>query len=198
MISCQVCRRTMRWHNGPIRRSRNPYPSQVFQDWSSKWEESVAHSILARSLFPPMKAVYMCADQPCPSHFSLVIRRRTIHVRMRRNTGATRFTRRLRIGKGRLEGACPRSRMRQPLQPRSKLAARRPAPPAAIGHGGNWSMGWDYNESIRKAKTGISVKTSRWRAHAQVCTTLLSCPLRFGVRHGSWALPSRLRQHIDR
>jgi len=79
MISCQVCWRTMRWHNGQIRRSRNPYPSKVFQDCSSKWEESVAHSILARSLFTPTKAVYMSADQLCPSHFSLAIRRRTIH-----------------------------------------------------------------------------------------------------------------------
>jgi len=48
MISCQVCWRTTRWHNGQIRRSRNPYPSQVFQECSSKWEESVAHSIVAR------------------------------------------------------------------------------------------------------------------------------------------------------
>jgi hypothetical protein len=71
MISCQVCWRTMRWHNGQIRRSLNPYPSKVFQDCSSKWEESVAHSIVARSLFTPMKAVYICADQPCPSLFRL-------------------------------------------------------------------------------------------------------------------------------
>src|SRR5437763_549708 len=78
MISCQVCKRTMRWHNGPIRRSRNPTHSQVFQDCDSKWEESVAHSILARSSFTPPKAVYMSADQLCPSHFSLAIRRRTI------------------------------------------------------------------------------------------------------------------------
>jgi hypothetical protein len=84
MISCQVCRRTMRWHNGQIRRSLNPYPSKVFQDCDSKWEESVAHSIVARSLYPPMKAVYICADQPSPSHFSLAIRRRTIHGRMRK------------------------------------------------------------------------------------------------------------------
>ena len=42
MISCQVCWRTTRWHNGQIRRSRNPYPSQVFQDCSCKWEESVS------------------------------------------------------------------------------------------------------------------------------------------------------------
>jgi hypothetical protein len=71
MISCQVCWRTTRWHNGQIRRSLNPHPSKVFQDWSNKWEESVAHSIVARSLFTPMKAVYICADQPCPSHFCL-------------------------------------------------------------------------------------------------------------------------------
>src|SRR5450631_3625239 len=69
----------MRWHNGQIRRSLNPYPSQVFQDCVSKWEESVAHSIVARGLSTPMKAVYICADQPCPSHFSLAMRRRTIH-----------------------------------------------------------------------------------------------------------------------
>ena len=54
----------MRWHNGQIRRSLNPYPSKVFQGCSNKWEESVAHSILARSLFTPTKAVYMSADQP--------------------------------------------------------------------------------------------------------------------------------------
>ena len=88
MISCQVCWRTTRWHNGQIRRSQNPYPSKVFQDCSSKWEESVAHSIVARSLFTPIKAVYICADQPCPSHFSLAIRRRTIHGRVADNTGA--------------------------------------------------------------------------------------------------------------
>ena len=87
MISCQVCWRTMRWHNGQIRRSRNPHPSKVFQDCVNKWEESVAHSIVARSLFTPMKAVYIGADRPCPSHFSLAIRRRTIHVRIRRNIG---------------------------------------------------------------------------------------------------------------
>jgi hypothetical protein len=71
MISCQFCWRTMRWHNGPIRRSQNPYPEEVFQDCVTKWEESVAHSILARSLFAPPKAVYICADQPCPSLFRL-------------------------------------------------------------------------------------------------------------------------------
>jgi len=62
---------TTRWHNGQIRRSLNPNPDQVLQDCGSKWEESVAHSIVARSLFTPMKAVYICADQPCPSLFRL-------------------------------------------------------------------------------------------------------------------------------
>jgi len=90
MISCQVCRRTMRWHNGQIRRFRNPHPDKVFHDCDSKWEESVAHSILARSAFTPPKAVYMSADQPCPSHFSLAIRRRTIHVRIRRHPDGMR------------------------------------------------------------------------------------------------------------
>jgi hypothetical protein len=61
----------MRWHNGPIRRSQNPYSEEVFQDCLTIWEESLAHSILARSLFTPPKAVYICADQPCPSLFRL-------------------------------------------------------------------------------------------------------------------------------
>src|SRR5664279_4819095 len=61
----------MRWHNGQIRRSQNPDSEEVFQDCLTKWEESVAHSILARSLFTPPKAVYICADQPCPSLFRL-------------------------------------------------------------------------------------------------------------------------------
>jgi hypothetical protein len=79
MISCQVCWRTTRWHNGPIRRSQNPHPEEVFHDCLTIWDESVAYSIVARSFFPPMKAVYICADQPCPSHFSLAIRRWTTH-----------------------------------------------------------------------------------------------------------------------
>src|SRR6185436_8743817 len=61
------------------RRSRNPEPEAVFQDCITKWEESVAHSILARSTLTPLKAVYICANQPCLSHFSLAFRRRTIH-----------------------------------------------------------------------------------------------------------------------
>jgi len=70
----------MRWHNGQNRRSRNPNPVVVFQDCVAKWEESAAHSILARSTLTPHKAVYICANQPCPSHFSLASRRRTIHT----------------------------------------------------------------------------------------------------------------------
>ncbi len=61
----------MRWHNGQIRRPQNPNSEEVFQDCVTKWEKSVAHSILARSLFTPPKAVYICADQPCPSFFRL-------------------------------------------------------------------------------------------------------------------------------
>jgi len=61
------------------RRSPNPHPEEVFQDCITKWEESVAHSIVARRFFPPLKAVYICANQSCPSHFSLASRRRTIH-----------------------------------------------------------------------------------------------------------------------
>src|SRR5258708_38750687 len=49
------------------RRSQNPLWEEVFQDCLTKWEESVAHSILARSLLTPPKAVYICADQPRPS-----------------------------------------------------------------------------------------------------------------------------------
>jgi len=56
-----------------------PGTGSSLQDCLAKWEESVAHSILARSTFTPLKAVYICANQPCPSHFSLASRRRTIH-----------------------------------------------------------------------------------------------------------------------
>jgi len=70
MISCQVCWRTMRWHNGRIRRSLNPHPDKVFQDGSSKWEESVAHSILARSTLTPLKAVF-AQTNPVPLIFRL-------------------------------------------------------------------------------------------------------------------------------
>jgi len=49
----------------------NPHPEEVFQDCITKWEESVAHSILARSLYSPMKAVYICANHPVPLTFRL-------------------------------------------------------------------------------------------------------------------------------
>ena len=39
----------MRWYNGRPRRSQNPDSEEVFQDCLTKWEESAAHSILARS-----------------------------------------------------------------------------------------------------------------------------------------------------
>jgi hypothetical protein len=120
MISCQVCWRTMRWHNGQIRRSLNPHPYKVFQDCDSKWEESVAHSILARRLFTPTKAVYMSADQPCPSHFSLAIRRRTIHVRIRRHSGTIRIPLRERIAS--VSGL----RLIRPDHPEIVSIARRP------------------------------------------------------------------------
>ena len=78
----------MRWHNGQIRRSQNPHPDTVFQDCDSKWEESVAYSIVARSLFTLMKAVYICADQPCPSLFHLQFGGGPYMVRMaRENSG---------------------------------------------------------------------------------------------------------------
>jgi hypothetical protein len=51
MISRQVCWRTMRWHNGQTQRSRNPNSEEVLQDCPTKWEESAAYSILARSSF---------------------------------------------------------------------------------------------------------------------------------------------------
>jgi hypothetical protein len=53
------------------RRSQNPDSEAVFQDCITKWEESVAHSILARSTFTPLKAVYICANHPVPLIFRL-------------------------------------------------------------------------------------------------------------------------------
>ena len=41
--------KTTRWHNGRTRHSQNPNSEEVFQDCLTKWEESAAHSILARS-----------------------------------------------------------------------------------------------------------------------------------------------------
>ena len=55
----------------PNRRSQNPDSEAVFQDCITKWEESVAHSILARSTLTPLKAVYICANHPVPLIFRL-------------------------------------------------------------------------------------------------------------------------------
>jgi hypothetical protein len=49
---------------------QNPHPEEAFQDCLTKWEQSAAHSILARSVFTPTKAVYICADQPVSSFFA--------------------------------------------------------------------------------------------------------------------------------
>lgn len=46
------------------RRSQNPDSEAVLQDCITKREESVAHSILARSTLTPLKAVYICANHP--------------------------------------------------------------------------------------------------------------------------------------
>src|SRR5713101_2825933 len=48
-ISCQVCWRMRRWHNGRTRRSPNPKSEIVLRDCPTNGEESAAHSILARS-----------------------------------------------------------------------------------------------------------------------------------------------------
>jgi hypothetical protein len=69
MISCQVCWRAMRWHNGQTQRSRNPNPEEVLRDCLTKWEErSVFHP--GPECFTPTKAVYICADQPANSFFA--------------------------------------------------------------------------------------------------------------------------------
>jgi hypothetical protein len=78
MISCQVCWRTTKWHNGQIRRSQNPKPEEVFQDCPTKWEERVAHSIMARR-FPSNKGRIHLRRPTLSFSFSLANRRRTIH-----------------------------------------------------------------------------------------------------------------------
>jgi hypothetical protein len=45
---CQVCWRTMRWHNGRSRRSRNLHSENAYQGSETKKDESAAHSIQAR------------------------------------------------------------------------------------------------------------------------------------------------------
>ena len=46
--SCQVCWRTMRWHNGRSRRSRNLHSENAYQGSETKKDEGAAHSIQAR------------------------------------------------------------------------------------------------------------------------------------------------------
>jgi hypothetical protein len=55
MISCQVCWRIRRWHNGRTRHSPNPEPGKVSQDCLTNGEESAAHSILAKSDLLPQR-----------------------------------------------------------------------------------------------------------------------------------------------
>jgi len=59
------------------RRSQNSYPEAAFQDCLTKWEESAAHSILARR-FHANKGRIHSRRPTCHSHFSLATRR-TIH-----------------------------------------------------------------------------------------------------------------------
>src|SRR5450755_4371208 len=78
----------MRWHNGQIRRSQNPDSEEVFQDCLAKWEESVAHSILARSSFTPSKG-RIHLRRPILSRSFFACNSAADHTfRMRRNTGA--------------------------------------------------------------------------------------------------------------
>jgi len=78
MISCQVCWRTTRWHYGRTRRSQNPKPEEVFRDCVTKWDQSAAHSILARSFHSNKGRIHLRRPNR-QSHFSLATRRRTIH-----------------------------------------------------------------------------------------------------------------------
>src|SRR6266436_7267952 len=79
MISCQVCWRMRRWHNGRTRRSPNPKSEIVLCDCSVNGEESAAHSILARS-DPLQQRPYTFAQTNLwRLQISLAARRRTIH-----------------------------------------------------------------------------------------------------------------------
>jgi hypothetical protein len=78
MISRQVCWRTMRWQNGQTQRSRNPNSEEVLQDCPTKWEESAAYSILARSSFSNKGRIHL-RRPTCQFTFSLAAERRTIH-----------------------------------------------------------------------------------------------------------------------
>src|SRR6266446_6975017 len=78
-ISCQVCWRMRRWHNGRTRRSPNPKSEIVLRDCSVNGEESAAHSILARS-DPLQQRPYTFAQTNLwRLQISLAARRRTIH-----------------------------------------------------------------------------------------------------------------------
>src|SRR6266404_952797 len=80
-ISCQVCWRMRRWHNGRTRRSPNPKSEIVLRDCSVNGEESAAHSILARS-DPLQQRPYTFAQTNLwRLQISLAARRRTIHGR---------------------------------------------------------------------------------------------------------------------
>src|SRR6266404_2819518 len=81
-ISCQVCWRMRRWHNGRTRRSPNPKSEIVLRDCSVNGEESAAHSILARS-DPLQQRPYTFAQTNLwRLQISLAARRRTIHFRL--------------------------------------------------------------------------------------------------------------------
>ena len=56
-----------------------PETGSSLQDCLAKWEESAAHSILARSTLYSTKGRIHLRKPPCPSHLSLASRRRTIH-----------------------------------------------------------------------------------------------------------------------
>jgi hypothetical protein len=54
-----------------IRRSLNPDSEEVFPDCLTKWEESVAHSILARSLSLHQRPYTFAQTNPVPLFFRL-------------------------------------------------------------------------------------------------------------------------------
>jgi hypothetical protein len=70
-IFCQVCWRTMRWHNGRTRRARNLQTGKAFPGCLTKLgrERTVFHHGLEPCA--PMKAEYICADKPVTLIFRL-------------------------------------------------------------------------------------------------------------------------------
>src|ERR1700756_980949 len=88
IFSCQVCWRTMRWHNGRTRCSPNPNPEEVFRDCVTNGERSAAHSILARSYCSNEGRMHL-RRPTCYFHFSLAGRRRTIHSVLPTSTKVT-------------------------------------------------------------------------------------------------------------